>query len=330
MTAQNQKKKRRGLFVFYIYGLLILALLLTAATYAWFSLSRTPRVSDLGLHIVAAHGLELADKPDAAEWSQQLDFLNLVDETAPLRPATWSEERQQFFAATYGVDGRLTDNWQPLTDNNNANRNNAYGYYTKATFYARTGQSVKVFLSPAVEVEEGLQGAGTYVIGTPVWNAQEILHDNGGNGAECAVRVGFRITKLGIDGQPLAGETPQLIIYEPNTDSHLEGESDYTPTPSIDGTDHLVPEDRLILQTTSSWREAYPVEREVLIHELGAFTTETQLFQLEPGETAQIELYLWLEGQDVDCTNRIDSAQILANIQFDAQADGMSGLEPID
>lgn len=330
MTAENQKKKRRGLFVFYIYGLLILAVLLSAASYAWFSLSRTPRVSDLGLHIVSAHGLELAATADAQEWTQQLDFLGLVDETAPLRPATWSEERQQFFAARYGVDGRLTDDWQPLTDNNNANRNNAYGYYTKATFYARTGQSVKVFLSPAVEVEEGLQGAGTYVIGTPVWNAQEILHDNGGNGAECAVRVGFRITKLGIDGQPLAGETPQLIIYEPNTDSHLEGESGYTPTPSIDGTDHLVPEDRLILQTTSSWREAYPVEREVLIHELGAFTTETQLFQLEPGETAQIELYLWLEGQDVDCTNRIDSAQILANIQFDAQADGMSGLEPID
>lgn len=330
MTAKNQKKKRRGLFVFYIYGLLILALLLSAATYAWFSLSRTPRVSDLGLHIVAAHGLELAAKPDETEWTQQLDFLNLVDETAPLRPATWSEEKQQFFAATYGVDGRLTDDWLPLTDDNNANRNNAYGYYTKVTFYARTGQSATVSLSPAVEVEEGIQGAGTYVVGTPVWNAQEILHNNGGNGAQCAVRVGFLLTKLDADGKPLENETPEMIIYEPNADAHLEGQNAYTPTPSIDGADHLVPEDRLILQTASSWREAYPVQREVLIHELGDFTTDTRLFTLEPAEIMQIDLYLWLEGQDVDCTNRIDSAQILANIQFDSKTDGMSGMEPID
>lgn len=329
MTAKYPKKKRRGLFLFYIYGLLILALLLTAATYAWFSLSRTPRVSDLGLHIAAARGLELSATPDAKIWTQQLDFLGLVDETAPLRPATWSDKEQQFFAATYGIDGRLTDNWLPLTDQNNANRNNAYGYYTKVTFYARSEQPLTAILSPAVEVQGGLQGAGTYVIGTPVWNSQRILHDNGGNGAECAVRVGFRITRVDSEGKPLQEETPSFLIYEPNADAHLEGERVYTPTPSIDGTELLVPEDRLILQTTSSWKEAYPVEREVLIHQLGDFTTSTRLFRLEPEEMVQIDMYLWLEGQDVDCTNRIDNAQIVANIQFGSEADGMAGLEPI-
>ena len=175
-----------------------------------------------------------------------------------------------------------------------------------------------------------MQGAGTYVIGTPVWNGQRVLHDNGGSGAECAVRIGLRITRLNPDGTPLADEDPTFIIYEPNADAHTEGDSGYVATPSIDGTDSLVPEDRLILQTASSWREAYPVQRDVLIHELGEFTTPTKLFQLAPEEMVQIDLYLWLEGQDVDCTNRIDSAQIIANIQFGSTAGGQSGLDPIE
>ena len=330
MTAKQQKTKRRSLLFFYIYGLLILAILLTAASYAWFSISRTPRVSDLGMHITTGEGLELASSYDAQEWTHQLDFVDLVDETAPLRPATWSEKNQRFYAATYGIDGRLTDQWQPLTDANNAYRDNFYGYYTKITFYARTKQSVAVSLSPAVAVSEGLQGAGTYVIGTPLWNGQSVLHDNGGSGAENAVRVGFRITKVNAEGKALQGEDPTFIIYEPNADSHLDGSGNYIPTPSIDGAAQLVPEDRLITQTTSSWREAYPVQRDVLIHELGEFTSPTELFKLDVGELVKIDLYVWLEGQDVDCTNRIKGAQILANVQFSSKMDGQSGLEIIN
>jgi hypothetical protein len=43
-----------------------------------------------------------------------------------------------------------------------------------------------------------------------------------------------------------------------------------------------------------------------------------------------IRLYVWLEGQDVDCTNAIQESQILANIQFDAVTDNGSGMVPIE
>ena len=43
-----------------------------------------------------------------------------------------------------------------------------------------------------------------------------------------------------------------------------------------------------------------------------------------------MDLYIWLEGQDVDCDNRIGrDAQISANIQFFADPDGQSGLKPL-
>jgi hypothetical protein len=40
---------------------------------------------------------------------------------------------------------------------------------------------------------------------------------------------------------------------------------------------------------------------------------------------------VWLEGQDVDCTNEIGKeSQIFVNMQFQAAANGQSGLEGIE
>ena len=54
------------------------------------------------------------------------------------------------------------------------------------------------------------------------------------------------------------------------------------------------------------------------------------LYSLKANEIVQIDLYVWLEGQDVDCRNEIgQSAQIMASIQFDANESGQSGMDPI-
>ena len=334
MSKQTRKKTSAWRIVIYLYMLLILMSLLTVASYTWFSLSRTPRVSDMYMFVNAPKGLELSPEPDAEDedWLLQLDFRDLVDETTPLRPVTWSDVKQQFFAATYGFDGRLTPtiNWEPLTDERNANKDNLDGYYIKVSFYARTDQAVEVSLSPAVEVDEGIDGSGTYLIGTPIWDDQNILHNNGGQGAECAVRIGIRITRLDEEFEPDEEQESVFFIYEPNSDIHINSPMGYIPTPSIDNTPHLVKEEFIIRQTASTWTEAYPVERGVVIHELGEFEEEPKLFAMAMDEMVKIDLYIWLEGQDVDCTNRISQAQILASIQFAAEPDGQSGLVPIE
>lgn len=328
MAKQKSKKMSIRDIALSLYLVIILFTLLTVASYTWFSLSQTPRVSDLYLFVNTQTGLELSLTPDAEEWELQLDFRDMVDVTAPLRPVTWSESRQQFLAANYGADGRRTGAWEPLTDERNANKTSIEGYYIKASFYARSGQAVAVSLSPAVEVSEGKEGSGTYLIGCPEWNAEEIVHYNAGKGGETAVRVGFRTTPVDTSGEA-TGETSPLILYEPNSDIHPNGTYGYLPTPSIDGSATLVDESRLILQTASTWTEAYPVERSVVIRDLGEFTTDTKLFDVKAGEIIKVDLYIWLEGQDVDCTNEITQAQILASIQFSAGTQEHSGMVPI-
>lgn len=333
MQVQRQSEFRvRGLFLLlYWLGLMAVLLLLVGATYTWFSLSKTPRVNDMDLHVSSPAGLEIALRYDSAEeeWGQSLDFADMVDETSTLKPCTWSDEEQTFYAAAYGTDGRLHSISKRLTDAENANREGSEGYYTMGTFYARSDTTVQVSLSEAMTLEDGTECVGTYVIGTPVWNNQTILHDNGGSGAEYAIRVGIRVTPVNDAGET-TGE-PVFYIYEPNSDGHADGSTGYISTWSKDGAQSLVPEERLITQTTSTWREAYPVERDVTLREMGTFETKTELFRLEAGKLARIDLYLWLEGQDYDCTMAIgEAAQIVAHIQFASDYNEQSGLKPID
>lgn len=327
----NKKTRIRKIprSLIYVYVLIILFTLLTVATYTWFTISRTPKVSDLGLSVNAPSGLELSADPLAPEWTQHLDFAELTGETAPLRPVTWSEKDQRFYAATYGFDGRMTGRWEPLTDSRNANKNNTDGYYLMGTFYARCDQKATVSLSSAIEVEEGKKGAGTFLVGTPLWDSAQVLHNNGGSGAEMAVRIGLKLQKTDLEGNATA-EDSVFYIYEPNANTHLDGDENYVETPSIDGSANLVPEDRLITQNACTWTETNPVERSVVIYDMGEFTSDTELFRITKEELVKITVYVWLEGQDVDCTNMVgQAAQVLANLQFSAAFDSGSGLEPV-
>lgn len=326
-----EKKQRQKNFrtVVYVYVLIMLFSLFSVSTYTWFSLSRTPKVSDLALFVNAPKGLELAVAPDSEEWTLQLDYGTLVGESCPLRPVTWSARDNRFYAVTYAFDGRINDIMEPLSDDRNANQDNADGYYIKGVFYARCEQKVKVQLTSAVEVEDGLSGAGTYVIGDPVWNPETISHDNGGNGAELAIRIGIHVQKTDLDGNA-KDEPATFYIYEPNSDKHIDGSEGYHPTASVDKTDSLIPDANIIKQTMNLWRESSPVEKDVVIKDLGDFTTDTELFALDPDELAKISLYVWIEGQDKDCTNAIGHhAQLSANVQFSATSDGQSGMVPI-
>lgn len=325
---KNSGKKVVINIVIYFYIILMLLVLLTVASYTWFSLSKTPRVSSLSMHVTTAPGLELSLDPDSEEWGSSVSYTDMVKESSPLRPITWADRDQKFYAAVYGIDGRLTDKWFPLSDERNANRNDHEGYYCIGTLYARASDDIKVSLNPAVEADEGKAGAGTYLVGTPIWNSDEIIHNDGGMGAETAVRVGIKVTRLDENSEN-SGEV-LFFIYEPNSDTHADGSRGYVSTPSIDGSDGLVPEENLITQTTSSWIETDPVQNGVVFYRLGDFTSKTELFSMKKEEKVMIQIYIWLEGQDVDCTNEIKEAQIIANIQFGAISDNHSGLTPIE
>lgn len=339
-----KRVKRSRFFGLYLYMLLVLMLMTTVASYSWFSMSRIPQVNQMNLYITSGSGLELSESPGAEVWKNQLDIYNTVElkpfqdpgvRKPSLKQTSWSDSEGCFYGPVYGYDGRLTKviSWFPLNDQDHANHTGINSYYMKATFYARSGQNTDVRLAePMSRDQEGNPGAGSYVIGYP---------DNTGKGPEVAVRLGMRMTRVDLSGDPLEDRGP-MFIYEPNIDRHADGVTQgYVPTYSIHEPEKtLVDEDRLILQNFT------------FAGVTGEFVENPALFTVRPGEIMRIELYIWLEGQDVDCSNVMsvlpdevdwdnlteeqrDSyennyRQIRANLQFTGSTEDQSGMVPIE
>ena len=342
----RKKIKKTPYVLFYTYLLIALLSLFSVASYTWFTLSWAPQVSNMKVYITSNSGLELAADPGAEVWSNQLDLYSTrelekyagSEEKPSLRQTTWSELDQCFYGPLYGYDGRLlnvtmTDysereiiSWYKLEDLINANSLAYSSYYIKATLYARCGQPVDVMLAEPMQVnDQGIQGSGTYVIGDP----------NTGKGPETAVRIGLRMTYVDSEGNELSERSP-MYIYEPNADRHADGSTGYIPTYSID---EYRSEDST--ESTGEVREWLLVDEERLIKqtfsrrdEPGEFLTNPTLFSLKSGEIIRIELYIWLEGQDVDCSNvmsdGVTTTKIEANIQFTGTTDTQSGMVPIE
>lgn len=324
--SENTEKKKRKRIILYFLVVWVLTVLFAVSTFAWFSLTRTPRVSNMSIYVNAATGMEIALDYDSLEWGQHLNYNDMVSEMAPLRPVTWSEKDKMFYAALYGVDGRQRGDWAPLSDEMNANRDDYAGYYCVGTFYARTDDNVSVSLSPAIATVDGTGGSGSYLIGTPTWDSEGLNHGSGAEGAENAIRVGIKITRLDATGEP-TDDDPLFYIYEPNANAHLNGVEGYVTTPSIDGTRTLVPEERIITQSATSWEESDPEEIGRIIYTFGEFTSDNHLYDMSAGEKVKIQIYVWLEGQDIDCNNMLKETKITANIQFDSISKVVSGIE---
>ena len=299
----------------------VLLILLTTATYAWLGISSTPTVSDLALSVVTDNKLELAPNVEGVpgEWGTILDLSELSALTAPLKPATYLAAEGAFFAPNYGWDGRV-DFSAPirLTDQNGALFSSAdaaenaeeNGNLFICDFWMRAQASdCTVTLTPATVREDGVLGAGTFVVGEPVWDMNRFVHTESGNGAQNAIRMAFRI-----DAADTRNEEPIWIFYEPSVE---EGEQ----TLSADGSADFFGGHKVIRQQPSGWSDLTPALRDTVRYAPGAFLTEDlSLFPMKAGEEKHVTLYLWLEGQDKDCNNSISAGRIFSNIQFSAIA----------
>jgi hypothetical protein len=270
--------------------------------------------------------MEISVRPDGG-WSQHIPSDQLFAHEYELRPATYSEKDGSFYGLAYRYDGKIRNEWFRLNEAVHANSTNSNNYYCVGTLYARTDAKTTISLAPALSLNDDFEKAGTYLMGKPGWNDETIIHDDLGKGAQNAIRVAIRVIRLDSDYNPTGEE--EFFIYEPNADVHNNGTFGYAPTPSIDGTPTIIDQDKIITQSASSWTESDPVERDKLTYQMGAFDGTANLFTMDANEVVQIQIIIWLEGQDIDCTNAISDASIIANLQFNATTEGGGGLVPI-
>lgn len=314
----NAMRRRRFLAIQLAIQCLLLFPLSVASTYTWFFLSKTPFVGNLQIAVQSTDGLLLAWEQTPKQWQEHLSYADVAPEkNVSLQPATYSYREDSFYAVTYTQEGR-----KQFTQKIDEAYDSAQSYLLKFTFFGHTDTDIQV------ELKDSQNGAGTFLREKLGWDKDNLSNYSIDAGARYAMRVGLRISPLDEEGNETISEK-KTVIYEPNSDKHVDGADGYRPTTSIDDDSQtLIPEEYLYAQSVTTWQEKIPTKEGEVDYSYGEFLRENKaLFSLTAGSTVKIEVVIWLEGQDEDCCNAIAAteSQLFAQLAFRATGKHDSG-----
>lgn len=290
--------------------------LLSGATYAWFTLSNTARVTNLSLGVVDSSGLLIADGegPDGGDLEiGRLTYGNEFDMDMTLKrlslvPATLAstvDTTDWVFYRDTQSDGTVTGlSADAVNGVKKSSSEDSTGHYYEKTFYLKVEAEGTYNISLVNATGTGNTLDGTYML-TNTSN-KTLLGTTGGNTAAAAVRVAFYKDSV--------SPANLQAVYEPN--------ANYTLT---SGTVTTFAEDYDFTAADRSF-DSYIDKAANLIHTQstsGTFTDtgatsagSNTLFTIKGGEDTKIIMRVWLEGRDEQCVNQISTSDILGQLKF--------------
>ena len=329
----SKKSKRKANLKASILVLLLLAILLMASTYAWFTSNTQVTISTLNVNVEAKNGLQIS--ADGTNWKTIL-------ETADIDPTTVS--------ATYtGNTNQIPTIMEPVSSAGNVNTadgtlNMFYGMVeadetsgkweltaTKETDAKGTvGKYIAFDIFLRVDTESQLsltQASGVSDL------------DASGKGLENATRVAFVVEgnqPVGTDLttiQGLKGATDDTTyIWEPNSDAHTAaaqanandnygvpitvGDNVATQVKHY-GIKAVIDDGIELIDTHTGASPDYFTQVDTI--QTSKTMSDTELLTLSPGIT-KVRVYMWVEGQDFDCDNSASGSNLSFDLQFSVPA----------
>ena len=328
---QNKKQRKVLLLLFLMIGT---AVIFGTATYAWFTSNKTVSVDPIDVNVTTSSGLQIS--ADATTWKSVLSVDDIKNASL-----------------TYGnAVNQIPTELQPISTVGDIESDKMKMFLGTVTADEDSGNFI---LASTPSVEQNRSNGGDFVafdifLRTETDNTQIALtadsgvvtKENSVDGIKNASRVAF-ITL----GNAAASETPgtlqaitggtNKIIWEPNSDVHtaygvanaseIYGIKDLT---AAEGND-VVPyegvkaefdkELGITLQQAKAagtnnegTNENYFAKVDPDI-KTNAKMAQTNLMQLSRGVT-KIRIYMWVEGQDVDCENNASGGNIEFNLGF--------------
>lgn len=287
----KKAKKMRSM----IMMMLLCVLMLSAATYAWFTLSNTAKISNLTMTVGEATGLQIAKDTGTGSahtpgtYSSVLNFEDGVDPnykiTGLLLPAT-TTDGQTFLMPVYDEDGKVSGSKAADKHLTNAtSQATDEGYYYETTFYLKAlgENSIHIKLKDGATLpntgiaENSNTATGTYVL------AKNGSTKNKGYLGSQAIRISLT-----------AGTN--TLVYEPNSDVH--GSSGMSAA----------------LANGVSFS---PVASTSVQISTGAFSSQSKYLTLAGNTDTLVTMRIWIEGTDDDCVNEISLNDIIAQLMFE-------------
>ncbi|MBQ3307358.1 MAG: hypothetical protein IJG68_04095 [Bacilli bacterium] len=319
---ENERKRRLFLAILMI---LFVGVILTTSTYAWFTANQTVTVSNVNVNIEASNGIQIS--ADGANWKTVLSNADITGASTtystavnqlpssmvPVSTGKTIDSDTGFMNMFRGeiVDGGSGTN--VLTSTKSTEVNGTNGDFVAFDVFFKVTEAKQIYLTNASKVT---------------------TTDDPTKGIENAARIAFlpegtvdaSTAVADIQTQKTAG-TP--IIWEPNNNAHTQaglnnassvyGLTTLTATGEVANYYGVIAEfakaDNVALNATTAGKFTQ-VTPDIKTGTTGILSTAYQpVFQLQAGIT-KMRIYMWIEGQDVDCEDAASGSNLTYALQF--------------
>lgn len=302
---------------------------LTGVTYAWFSQSDTASVEGMQLGIESKDGgvlMSAVPNPGASGWAYMinLDWAGTNFKPASTAPSNLKNGSLVFYngvineAKTYMV----TTSELAAAAELGVGQSAADGYYVKKTIYFNNVEDndIKVSLGANIsgdttEGKSGLKNVDQAMrVAIVTHGKYEINAETGTNTADATV----------------ASDKSAVMIYEPEANKHHRGGEGYIPTYGVikgsdgnelnfmtDKNDPVYPDSEIKKIENGETSEYVEVIDSYYAAKAGK---QAPTFTIPANSYYKVTVYIWLEGQDVDCTNEISGSDLQIAITFKKEA----------
>ena len=327
MTKDKRKKKSKKIFIA-ILMILFSGVVLTASTYAWFTANKTVTVEQIEVNVAASNGLQIS--VDATNWKTLISNADIQGAGTTYTGAVNQLPGGSIVPTSSIGEIDTTTGFMKMFKgdiiSNAAGTNILKAERSTETHSTTTGDFIAFDLFFQVTED------------TPVYltDASNVIAVDASKGIENAARVAFveqgnaaAGTAVGIVQALKSDGTTPAIIWEPNTDVHkpaavVAALSTYGITTSEAGAARInyngvkapIPEGEDI--PLNSTDEKYFSAVTPKLTSVAAGIPDTgylPLFTLKAG-TTKVRIYMWVEGQDVDCENNASGSSLAYNLQF--------------
>lgn len=323
---QRENQRKRKIFLA-ILMILFTGIVLTASTYAWFTANQTVTVEQIDVNVAASNGLQIS--VDGQNWKPYISKADIIGAQTTYAGAINQVPTTMVPTSTVGATDATTgfmnmykgeivaggaevNNANILTATQSVETNSTTtGDFIAFDLFFQLTEAKQIYLTDNASVKakgnsKGIENAARVAF---------VLEGNTANGSALATIQGLKTP-----------ETP--IIWEPNYDTHTaaavnNASSVYQQT--ISTTSAQLPyygvkapisaASNVVLNSTDA-TYFQQVSPQISTTSAGISTDAyATAFQLQAGIT-KVRIYMWIEGQDVDCENDASGSDLSYNLQF--------------
>ncbi len=328
MKRKKEEKRRKKLRTL-ILLLFLTIIMFGTSTYAWFTANRTVTIQSLDVHVEASNGLQIST--DANNWKSVITNADITTNAysthtnmVPANVTAVSTDgvvdsstgKLKMYKPVIGTDATTGD--YNITTSLDTEAKGSTGNYIAFDIFLRVDSNMPIYLTSdsKVTVKADTEDKG-------LKNASRVAFVKQGHGASTD-----SVSSLIALNNEIA---EKAIIWEPNSDTHTPivisqvapeygvtiGNSATTPDTytNYTGVNKAITTavDLKELVNGTNTTDATAVTPN--IRTTANNTTYNSIFTLQQGVT-KFRVYMWVEGQDIDCENNATGSDISYTIQL--------------